>query len=317
MYKFLPFVYALIFIVYSGLSCAADSVQLSIVSQNLNRFFDDKDDGNKEKVLTSSQYQKRLKQLVSKIAGEFQQADLLAFQEVENIDVLRDTSQILESRHQISYVPLLIEGNDPSGIDVGYLVKKGWHIKSLTALFKDTIYNKQGAKLFSRPPLVIELCSTECFTVMNLHLRSMRGLSSNKKGPRIALKRKRQSETIARWIDRFQQENAHSYLIIAGDFNALTPADSYVDSVGTIKGTPDRNKPRYKTPDLVKKDLIDITQRVKTDQRFSYNYGGKQQQLDYILVSSTLSEFVKSVRFSAINAQFSDHAAVLATFSLH
>ena len=317
MCKFLPIVYALILIVYSGLTCAADAVQFSIVSQNLNRFFDDKDDGNKEKVLTPSQYQKRLKQLVNQIAGEFRQADLLAFQEVENIDVLRDTSQILENRHQISYVPLLIEGNDPAGIDVGYLVKKGWHITSVSALFKDTLYNPQGARLFSRPPLVIELCSSACFTVMNLHLRSMRGLRSNKKGPRIAMKRKRQSETIARWVDRFQQENPDSHLIIAGDFNALNPADSYVDSVGTIKGSPDRNKPRYKSPDLVKKDLIDITQRVKADQRFSYNYRGKQQQLDYILVSSTLSEFVSSVRFSAINAQFSDHAAVLATFALH
>lgn len=317
MLKYSLLLCAWLFSLYPALNYAEKPSELTLVTQNLNRFFDDKDDGIKEKVLSSSQYQRRLDQLVAKIVAEYDKADLLAFQEVENIKVLRDISQQLKRKHRIAYVPVLVEGNDTAGIDVGYLVKDSWQIKSITPIFKNKTYNRQGAKLFSRPPLVIEICSIKCFTVMNLHLRSMRGLRSKQKGHRIAIKRQRQSESIAGWIQKFQNKNPDSRLIVAGDFNALTPSDPYVDSVGTILGSPDRKRPRLKSPDLVSKDLINITKRVKQRDRYSFKYKGKKQQLDYILVSSKLAGQIKSIHFGEINYRFSDHAAVLATFSLH
>ena len=86
----------------------------------------------------------------------------------------------------------------------------------------------------------------------------MRGLRSPAKGQRVALKRRLQAETLARWIDRHQQLRPHQGLIITGDFNALQPSDAYVDSLGTILGKPDSQRPRWKSPDLIVSDLVDL-----------------------------------------------------------
>lgn len=296
------------------LALAETANELTVVSQNLNRFFDDRDDGNNEKVLKPEHYQKRLNQLVTKIVHDYKQPDLLMFQEVENINILRDICKLLVKAHRIHYQPFLIEGNDSSGIDVGYLVKDSWRVNSSSSMHKNTTFKSKNSRLFSRPPLVIELCSAQCITVMNLHLRSMRGLRSKRKGKYTALKRRQQAETIARWIQQFQGRNPSAQLIVAGDFNALTPSDPYVDVVGTIKGNPDAHRPRWKSADLVSRDLIDVTQRVSQKNRFSFKYKGRKQQLDYLLISSNLVGHLRYVEFTPINYHFSDHAAVSASF---
>jgi len=299
-----------------SVSQASDNHSLTLVSQNLNRLFDDKNDGNKEKVVSTEKYQKRLHKLVSKIRSEFEFADVLAFQEIENIDILTDAQKILSDEYQQRYLPILIEGNDQSGIDVAFLIKQNWRIENTRSLFQQTTFNSPPQKLFSRPPLVIEICNSQCFSVMNLHLRSMRGLRSVNKGKRVALKRRAQAETIAKWINQFQQDHPNKQLIVSGDFNALTPSDRYVDSVGTILGKPDQKRPRWTSPDLVSKDLIDTSKRVKAKYRYSYLYKKKKQQLDYLLISRNLKNRIQQLQFSAIDYSFSDHAALKASFKL-
>jgi predicted extracellular nuclease len=301
---------------YPKITYAADEVVVSIVSQNLNRFFDDKDDGLKEKVISTRKYQQRLHKLVNKIAGEFKFANVIALQEIENIDILQQASELLLEQHNQHYQPYLIEGNDSSGIDVGYLIKQKFQVKKPQSLFKDQTFGDNQEKLFSRPPLLIEICQNQCMTLMNLHLKSMRGLRSPKKGSKVALKRRLQAETIARWINQFQNDHASRHLIVVGDFNALTPSDSYVDSVGTILGKPDQQRPRWTSPDLIDRDLIDSSSRVKTDKRYSYLYKKKRQQLDYLLMTSNLQKKIESLQFSRIDFSFSDHAALLARFRL-
>lgn len=307
----------LLLLLFSFAACA-DQLELNLVSQNLNRFFDDRDDGNKEPVFTHRLYRKRLNQLIEKISDTFQFADVLAFQEVENIDILLDISRLLEKKHSKKYQAVLIEGNDGSGIDSGFLVKKPYRIKSSQALFKNRSYNSKGEKLYSRPPLLIEICHDKpgCFSIVNLHLRSMRGLRSYKKGRRVALKRLSQAETLATWINSFQQQHTDKHLIIVGDFNALTPADAYVDSIGIILGNPDQSRPNWKSTDRIKRDLIDVSKRLPPQNRTSYIYKRKKQQLDYILVSSNLNRHVKSIHFTDIDYSFSDHAAVIVRFAL-
>ncbi len=294
----------------------ATESDLHLVSQNLNRLFDDKDDGNREKVLSTRQYQKRLQLVVEKVANDFDFADVLALQEVEHIDVLRDIADLLRTTHRQDYQAFLIEGNDSSGIDVGYLVKVPLQVTSVKALFQQQTFGRDRNPLFTRPPLLLEICRNQCLAIVNVHLRSMRGLRSAKKGSRVAQKRRLQAETLAKWIHQRQQQRPQQGLVISGDFNALTPSDSYVDSLGTIMGQPDQRRPRWKSKDLLEPDLIDVTRRIPHRQRFSYQYKGNRQQLDYILVSAPLKQRVNQVSFSKIDYAFSDHAAVQASFSL-
>ncbi len=293
-------------------SNSGDQFGLTIVSQNLNRFFDDRDDGNNEKIVTSKIYHARLQQLLGKIKKTYRFADVLAFQEVENINILNDICGLIRDNYHIEYHPVLIEGNDQSGIDVGFLVRDTYQVTHFSSIYRNKRYGGRHEKLFSRPPLIIEICNKGCFTIMNLHLRSMRGIRNPKTSNRVVMKRRLQAESIARWVDQFQRRHPEHHLIISGDFNALRPSDHYVDSVGIIEGNPDPIRPKWKSPDLVSRDLVDLSQTVSSELRFSYRYKGKNQLIDYILVSSNLKKNPVSVHFTEIDYSFSDHAALMA-----
>ena len=314
LYQSIFLLTALVIQSYNG---AANEPVLNIVSQNLNRFFDDKDDGNNEKIISSKKYRQRIKQLVNKISTEYKFADVIALQEVENKQILQTVSKKLNKKYAENYQTILIEGNDISGIDVGFLVKKSYQVKSVNSLFRNHTYSKVTEKLFSRPPLLINLCLTECLNIINVHLRSMRGLNSSRHRKRVSLKRLAQAETLASWIDNFQHDYPQEKLIIIGDFNALAPSDSHVDSLGTIIGNPDQKHPKWKSPDLIDDDLIDVSQRVKASSRYSYRFKKRKQLLDYLLVSKNLKSSVKSLTFSRIDYKFSDHGALKAQIYFH
>ena len=296
---------------------ANQAPQITIVSQNLNRLFADKNDGNREKVVSTRIYQNRLNKLVRKIEREFDFPEVMAFQEIENINILDDVSQRLRTQFNQPYRALLIEGNDTSGIDVGYLVKQSLEIKDTRSLFKNHKLRLSNEFLFSRPPLLLEACVDECVTFINLHLKSMRGLRSPKKGKRVLEKRVRQAETLAQWIHDLQDRHPHKRLVVLGDFNALTPSDKYADIIGTLLGAPDQQRPQRTSPDLITRDLINATQIIPAKQRYSFVYKKQRQQLDYLLMSENLKESLTQIVFSRIDYDFSDHSAVIAHFSFN
>jgi uncharacterized protein len=288
---------------------------LTLVSQNMNRFFDDKDDGKHEKIVRSTTYQKRIKMLADKILTGFAKPDILALQEVENLNILKDVAYRLK-KSGLDYQAVLMEGNDISGIDVGYLVKRPYRVQQQRQLFKHVHLGGPDNFLFARPPLLIQVCITECVTIINVHLRSMRQLRSKKKGKRVAKKRKQQAEALARWVNQFQLSSPWQRLILTGDFNALPVSDSFVDVVGTIRGKPDRLRPKWKSKDLVIKDLIDLTQSIPAEERYSYIYKKHKQQLDFLFISDNGNLKLKHMRFGHIDNRFSDHAALIGELDL-
>jgi predicted extracellular nuclease len=281
-----------------------------IVSQNAQRLFDHIDDGNKETVVSMSTYRSKLATLAAHIRASDRSPAIIALQEVENRRVLQDLASHLGGSGY-SYREILIEGNDVSGIDVGFLLRDDVQLEKVQALFANHRLQPDRGPLFTRPPLMIEVCRDQCLTLVNLHLRSMRGLRHQKKGQRVAHKRKQQAETLARWIDNWQQRNRDQPLLVIGDFNALPRSDSYVDVTGTLRGSPDQQRPRYKTFDLIKADLIDLALRIPPARRYSYRYRGKRQQLDHALGNRLLYRILTAIRFDAINYRASDHAALV------
>jgi endonuclease/exonuclease/phosphatase family metal-dependent hydrolase len=302
-------IFALLLLFFAPL-CTEAQTTLRLVSQNLNRFFDDRSDGYREKVLSTREYHERIDTFINAVIQHYDSPDVLALQEVENIRVLDDLAKALRRKQQGEYRTFLIEGNDRSGIDVGYLVRSTVPVRSVKALFADATYG-EDVPVFSRPPLLLEVCPDRCLTILNLHLRSMRGLASSKTGDRVAYKRRRQAEKIARWVQRWQQKRPQDHLAIVGDFNALTPSDKFVDVVGTIRGAPDNRRPQWKSD-----DLIDTSAHLPATERVSYIFRKRRQQLDYLLVSETLKNSIHSVKFTPIDYGLSDHAALVATIRL-
>jgi endonuclease/exonuclease/phosphatase family metal-dependent hydrolase len=297
----------------AGQPACAES--FSVLSQNMNRLFDDVDDGNQEQILPSAEFRRRIAGAVHKFAEEYALPQVIALQEVENLNVLRQISAGIRRQYAIDYQPILIPGQDISSINLAYLVRADVSIRKTSQLFRDQRLPFDGSRLFSRPPLRLEAClQARCLSLVNLHLRSMRGIDSAHQGTRVAYKRLHQAQTVALWVNRFQQANPDAWLVLLGDFNALTPSDKHVDVAGIIRGNPDSSRARLPARDLVETDLLDLTRRIPPDRRYSFIFRHTRQQLDYLYASEALATAIDSIRFGAIDYAFSDHAGLLAVF---
>lgn len=151
-------------------------------------------------------------------------ADVLAVQEVEHIDVLRQFNR----EHLGNLYPhiALVEGNDRRLIDVGILSKLpiGTIVSHQTAVHPDV----PNRRVFSRDLLQVEILrnnGNKLFTMYNTHLKS-HFVSPGEDPVQGAINannsRKRQAEMISRIITRMERPNGR--FILAGDMN--DPPDS-------------------------------------------------------------------------------------------
>ena len=289
---------------------------IRVLSQNMNQMFDHVDDGLQEKIVSPARFRQKVSSAAKKFAKHFGLPQIIALQEVENLRVLRYLAIEIGKRYRVEYRPVLMPGQDISGINVGYLLRSDLQIKQVEQLFVDHVLPANGYPLFSRPPLYLQVCKEQrCLSLLNLHLRSMRGIDSERDGERVRLKRKKQAETIAAWSHRFQRDRSGEKLILLGDFNALTPSDEHVDVVGTLRGDPDQHKPQLRSRDLIDPDFIDLTRSIPENKRYSFIFQRKKQQLDYLLVNSGSGLDLESIRFGSIDYRLSDHAGLLAEFN--
>lgn len=104
----------------------------------MNHLFDDVDDGNRGKVESSKRYRQRLHLAAKIIIYQFGSPQVLALQEVENINVLNDIGNLIFTSGGPKYRSILLEGNDISGIDIGYLIRADLRIREIKQLFKMT-----------------------------------------------------------------------------------------------------------------------------------------------------------------------------------
>ncbi len=285
--------------------------ELRIATQNLNRLFDNVDDGLREKVVSAKQFSKRISIAADRIGGRLGLPQLLALQEVENLRVLDRLARVIEQRYGVTYRGLLIAGHDVSGINLGYLVRDDVEIRRIEQLFRDQRLPRDGNPLFSRPPLLLEACvDGGCLVLVNLHLRSMRGLDDARRRERVIDKRLRQAEMLAAWVDRQQRDNPAQALMLIGDFNARTPSDEWLDVTAILRGAGDNPDTELRERDLIELDLIDLTLGIPVERRYSYIFRRHKQQLDYIYVNRAFRAEIRQVAFTRIEYRLSDHAAL-------
>jgi endonuclease/exonuclease/phosphatase family metal-dependent hydrolase len=281
------------------------------------RFFDDVDNGKKfETVLPTKNFHEKATLAAQKIIIDFELPDIMALQEVENLNSLNHIIHRIQQTSNVKYKAVLHEGNDVSGMDIGFLIKSEYRIQSIKQLFKKSQLALNNSPLFSRPPLLIKVCNqSNCISVLNLHLRSMRGIRSKSKGHRVRDKRLQQASVIARWIDQYQRSHFGQSLMVTGDLNALSPPDQHIDVVGTIIGNPDNQNTKLSSKDLIKHDLIDLTLRIPHKKRYSYIHNKNKQVIDYMIVNQGFKPRLEHIWFSQIDYDFSDHAGLIADFS--
>jgi endonuclease/exonuclease/phosphatase family metal-dependent hydrolase len=223
--------------------------------------------------------------------------DIMALVEVESMEALRKfNSAEFFGTKRFPYF-MLIDGNDPRGIDVALLSR--YPITHIRSYIHDTYKTPKGGTVetFSRDCLVarVDTGKTEITLFIN-HFKSK--FMDNPE------RRKRQAKRVAEILEEtFGKNVGTSRFVVLGDFNEI-PTD-----------------PSLK-PLLGHKALVDVLRRLPAQERWTHVYekhGTVQRvsQLDYILLSPPLAKTVKGVpkierrglaRYKKLNQYYPDAA---------
>ncbi len=289
--------------------------EFAIATQNIENLYDIVDDPNVQDNTyedyvpdDDAAYQIKLRKLSAQIRDVLNAPDIVAVQEVENLNALNAlAAQIQADNADMVYETCLLPGNDGRGINNGYLIRVG-RVRVLECYqMPGSIEAKSsaGGALHDRPPLVLEaellLADGSVFpvTLINLHNKS---LSGNDTTP-VQVQRMEQAGDIARYVQARIAANPDMRLIVLGDLNAFQFSDGLVDMVGIISGSHNPAE-ALKAPseDVLEPNLINQLLRVPEHDRYSYIFNHNSQVLDHILTTPGLDAFVTDIQFSRGNA---------------
>ena len=206
-------------------------------------------------------------------------ADVLALQEVENLDVLKRFRSLYLGGSRAYPYALSIDGNDPRLIDVAVLSKHPIvHIRSHQERRTANSY------LFSRDCLEVDLdVGGRPLTLFVNHLKSMLDKDDPKNGRRRTRDRRAlQAREVRRIvIERFGSKAGEHPFAILGDFNDYLETDAQ-GSTGISE--------------LVRWQQVEnVVGRLPRDDRWTHYFPGDREllegyhQLDYILLSRSLA----------------------------
>ncbi|WP_031227164.1 endonuclease/exonuclease/phosphatase family protein [Alcanivorax sp. P2S70] len=253
----------------------ADQGQWALASLNLWRLRDATRESDLDDALPVALVEDRLDSISEFIAEDLKAPHALVLQEVENKALLDSLAQRLRAKG-LRYFSVLIEGNDPSGMDVGLLYREPIQVDSVAALYANEQF--QRGPLYSRPPLHIALAKPLALDLVAVHMRSARNLGS----ARVYQKRRQQSSRLAHWV----RENRERRVIVAGDFNSSWGKGRFSDSYNRFRSA----------------KLVNVWDRLPENERFSYRYRCRPQALDHIWISVSLEDSVERVAVSRGNA---------------
>lgn len=192
-------------------------------------------------------------------------ADIIALQEVDNLEVLRRfRSDFLKNMHYSQ--AMLVDGNDPRHIDVAVLSRFPIaHVRSHQHL------RSGNSMVFSRDCLEVDIqVDGQRLTLFVNHFKSMIGGRAQ-----TSAKRRKQAEAVRRIVeDRFGTADTGSApWVVCGDFN------DYIDGHEGISA-------------LTGWDQVEnVLDRLPAADRWTHFYeGGREyRQLDYLLLSQGLA----------------------------
>ena len=179
-------------------------------------------------------------------------------------------------------------------------------VTAVTQLGADELLSVDGSLLHDRPPLLLEGADDNGFPirVMVVHNRSLGGITNE----RTQIKRLEQAQSIADKVQAIQEANDPVNLVVTGDFNAFEFSDGYVDVVGQIAGVVDPTVNLRSAATVTDPALINQTDLIDADERYSFIFNGNAQALDHALTSADLDGLVNGMQFGRAN---SDAAEIL------
>ncbi len=278
----------------------------TIASYNLESFFDPVDDPLKEdSVPGPAEYAAGLAARAVSIARYLGSPDILGVEEAENLQVLQDLVTYPELL-PAAYRPVLIEGADSRGIDVGLLYRADrlWlrssetrqgctSIQASSSAAPCPLAGGQGYALFARPPLVVKLESLiggERLTIVVNHFKAQEDGTVDDE-LRLA-----SAAHVKVLVDELKAAEPEVAVVVLGDLN------DFEDSATLAQ--------------LKAGGLVDLHGR-NGERPYTYVYRGLAQVLDFALVDPVLVPRVVDFRPVHINVDFGAPAPGNAGTGLH
>jgi predicted extracellular nuclease len=218
-------------------------------------------------------------------------ADILILTEVESLTALE---HLAESSLERKYKSFLIEGNDPRGIDIGFLVKSDLPVVVEQRSYKDVEWfdpaEKRTDKLFCRdlPVLIFrnQVTGAPLLIVIGNHAKS----KINRPGdPDSEVWRTAQYQEAAKIVAQYEKEFPNVPLVFGGDFNTQVNTSPEVQPL----------KPYLTSAFDLAKDATPQTDRI-THTYHPRDLPTEKSQLDDLKVSPNLKDRVleaKVVRY--------------------
>lgn len=305
---------------------------------DLGRLFDAGDDPSRaEPVPNPAGYQARLAKLASGLCTLLANPEIIAVSGAENIQVLRDLAAVIETNPSsycpgtMAYQAVLTEGQDPSGLDIGFLLM-GAVVDSVHPRVElleaeqiaagDTSAHPAGGSelLFTQPPLRATLRLTDAagrqadLTAVVAKFRELDGADSPAPGgngwatqsERLMNLRARQAARLAAWLQARQLANPDEAIAVLGGFEADAFNDGRVDVVGIVTGRPaPANQTWVAMPSPVTAPLDSLTSLAPGYTRYNANDRGDFRALDHILVNGPMrAKFAITPMHPRVNADF-------------
>lgn len=286
---------------------------------------------NGDQVPTTAQVEAKIARTADYIVAILDLPDVVAMQEIETKAMLdRLSAKIAQLQPGVTYATYLVDGNDPSGIDVGYLVRTD-RVSNVSVMVYDGnldwTFNGQTERLFDHPPFLLRGTFTGAgqnfpFALLNNHLkaRSKVDNDADSGAPRDRAKRFEQAKALALRVQAFQSDpaNAGVSLVVMGDLNAFEFGDGYADLLGVIAGDYDDNVNQLKLngQNIVSPKLLKTASRIPEDDRYSYIFTDRLgaimgyevagsdtgrdvpslQTIDHVLLNRTAQKYFLSIR---------------------
>jgi hypothetical protein len=297
----------------------------SIATFNLADLFDTVDDqANDDTVLSASEYQRRLQKRALAIHSALGEPEIIAVQEVENGAVLQ--ALLLRPEILTDYSTLWIDGPDERGIDVallfrpdrveavGHQVRQGCtrlvdgfgpdgnrdilDPQNTITCDSDGDGRMDGNRLFSRPPLIVRL--SVCRGTCNQVTSGPAGAAGAQEIWLIAnhFKSKVEDGEVAQYTLNRRIEEARFVAGLVDEILAHPAANLVV--LGDLNDLPGSQPLQI----LIEKGLRDPWENVARPHRYSYNYHGVSQVLDYTLVHLSLPLSLVKLEPVPINADY-------------
>ena len=303
------------------------SSEITIATTNLQHFYNTGQDPNRPPGASSTNvdptaFANRVKKLSLGYRDVLKLPDVIGVEEMLNLATLQtvaaqiNADALAGSGVNPGYTAYLVEGNDISNINVGFLVKSNITVVDVTQYGKDdTITNPTSGSvspLNDRPPLVLRARAalpgsnnSVAFTVIVNHLRSLDSIDDPSSGPFVRLKRQLQSEFLANLIQSRQAADPNEKIIAIGDFNAYQFNDGYVDVAGTVKGTPaPASQVVLASNPITNPVLTALVDLEDSSQQYSYDFSGSAQEIDQYLLNPPALSIFSRVATARLNADF-------------